>query len=267
MISVLSDEKKLILKKPFEILLQAQVAQILFNFLLKLRQPLPVGTSENQIQFAALDFFHRHGCEPALKGYRNFPAHVSVSRNNVLAHGVPSEYKLQNDDIVTVDLVGKIQNWHADLSWTYVVGKSDELTKYLQVAAWKVSRRGVQAARPGNTLNDIAYEILDEAEKQEVYVHRDFTGHGIGRDIHELPIVYYEMQKQNIPLLPGMVICIEPIVSLKKQSAILKPDGSYVGSENEKSAVYEHMVGIFSSESRILSSSLVPVDNLPALPF
>ncbi len=262
-----NSSKKLLLKKPYEILKQAQIAEVLFNFLIRIKHPLPVGISENQIEFAALEYLRKHRCEPALKGYRGFPAHISISRNEILAHGIPSEYKFVDDDIVTVDIVAKNAGWFADLSWTYVVGESMDDTKFLQHAAWKVCRKGVLAAHSGNSLNDIAQEILNEANRLNVFVYTQFAGHGIGREIHEAPTIYHKVQRQNAPLLPGMVVCIEPIVSLEKQDAIKHPDGSLLGSKKYKSASYEHMVGIFSSESRVLSCSMIDVRDMPESPL
>ena len=259
--------KRLYLKKPYEILQQAQAAKILFNFLYEMNKKLKVDMNENQIEFEAKGYYRKYNIESSMRNYNGFIADISVSRNEVLAHGIPSEYKLQNNDIITVDLVANSFGWHADLSWTYIIGKSDIETKLLREAAWKVSRVGVQVARPGNTLNDIAQEISEEAERLGIYVYNNFAGHGIGRDVHEYPTVYYKQQDIDIPLKPGMVICIEPIVSLKAQSYTTATNGAIIGANKYKSACFEHMVAIFNSESRLLSSDLLPLEALPLRPF
>ncbi len=261
-------QKRLYLKKPYEILQQAQVAKILFNFLYEIHKKLRVDINENQIEFESKGYYRKYNITSSMKGYKGFSSDISISRNEILAHGVPSEYKLQNSDIITVDLVANSFGWHADLSWTYIIGKPDPDDQLLRDAAWKVSRVGVQAAIPGNTLNDIAHEISEEAHRLGVHVYNGFAGHGIGRDIHEYPTVYYKKQQNmNMSLKPGMVICIEPIVSLKEQQYTTANNGAIIGADKYKSACFEHMVAIFNSESRLLSSDLLPLESLPLRPF
>lgn len=258
------DTKEIFTKTPLEIVHIAYSTEILSNYFHRLPISLPEGLQEIDIEDHAVNYLREHQCEPAIKGYRNCPSDIGVSRNHVVAHGVPSHDMLEEDDVVTVDIVSKYLNWYADMSWTYAVGEMSKDTQYLLDSAWKVSCAAIQKIKVGNTLQDVAFAVQKTARKLDVHVYTEFVGHGIGKKIHEHPPIIYD--KKGVPPIPiksGMVLCIEPIISLKKQEILKLSDGSYIGLKKEKTAVYEHMVAVFDKRSKVISYKMLDVDEFP----
>ncbi len=248
--------------RPLDIVNQAYIVHILTNFFLSLRKPIATGVNGKQIERFALQYFHKRACKTVIKGYKNFPSHISICRNEILAHGIPDEEVFVDDDIITIDIVIKKNNLHADMAWSFGVGKMSEESKYLLQSAWKVSRAGVCATQLGNTFRDISDAVQRTAEKCGVHVYTEFTGHAIGYDIHEVPKIHYNKYASLDRIRSGMVLCIEPIISIKKQGVKQRKNGEYYGSKGYKSAVFEHMVAIFGDGAKVLSCRSVNAQRL-----
>lgn len=251
------------IKSPLDILHQTYPAETLMNLFHRLPIALPASIKEIEIEKFAVDFLAKYDCEPAMKKYKNFPSEISISRNHIITHGVPSSNLLNEDDVLTVDIVCKYRGWYADMSWTYGVEKMSERTKYLLNVAWKVCREGLCMMQVGNTLSDVARAIRTEASHYKAHVYNQFVGHGIGKNIHELPFVRYDKKTNPIRLRAGMVMCVEPIVSMSAQNVLELTNGTYVGTKKNPTAVYEHMVAIFENGPKVLTYGMISPQQMP----
>jgi len=219
------------------------------------REAVAPGRTTSDVESECASLLSRHNARSSQESTGGFPGAVCVSVNNVAAHGVPSRYRLENGDIVTVDVTSCVDGWYADGAWTYIVGAGDETTMRLLEAAWKCSQSGVRAARAGSRLGDIGAAIQETARKLGCTILGEFAGHGIGRRIHEPPVVYHVGEKDSgLPIVPGMVFTIEPIVCFGGSATILQPDGwSYETSDGSRSAQFEHTVAIFGRRTENLT--------------
>jgi len=203
------------------------------------------------------DFASKHVLICAPYGYgatdtrMAFPAACCTSVNHVICHGIPSSDKVLNDgDIVTVDVTFIKNGWYGDSCRTYPVGTkiNAKISKLLQVteqAMWK----GIDAARPGNTIGDIGRSIQNYVESCGFSVVRDFVGHGIGREFHTPPAIPHyitkEMPDVHRILQPGLCFTVEPMITAGKKEYKELPDGwTVVTRDRSWSAQFEHTIGI-----------------------
>lgn len=258
-------EERIEILRPAEMLRQSSAAKIVAGFFQSLKSPIAAGSTGRQIEQLAVYYLQKHGLAPAMRGYRNFPADISVNVNHVAAHGVPNDAPFADDDVVTVDIAASGGGLYADAAWSYCVGNPSAESRNLIAASWNISRAGACAAEAGAPLSDISRAVQNEARRCGAHVYTQFTGHGIGRAIHQPPGVRYDLGASDTRLTPGMVLCIEPIVSLKPQGMQQNPDGSYAGKKGYKTAVFEHMVGIFSSGTVVMTYGGCAPESIPVL--
>ncbi|MCF8050829.1 MAG: type I methionyl aminopeptidase [Desulfobacterales bacterium] len=181
------------------------------------------------------------GAVPAPLNYRGFPKSVCVSVNEVICHGIPGGRVLREGDIVNVDVTSILEGYYADANKTFFVGApGPEAEKIVRVAA-ACLRAGISMVRPGNTVGDIGWVIQDLAESEGCSVVREFVGHGVGFEFHEAPqIPHYGQRGQGIPLAPGMVFTIEPMINLGgKELRVLKDNWTAVTRDGSLSAQFE----------------------------
>jgi methionyl aminopeptidase len=206
----------------------------------------------------------------ALKGYRGFPKVICTSVNNVAAHGIPDQYRLETGDILSVDLTIVKDGWHGDGAWTYVVSKTSADTERLLRGAWQASLAGVLAVTAGGAVGDLGYAISRTARKNGCSVVKDYVGHGIGEDLHEEPRIPNIGQKgQGQRIVPGMVFTVEPIVTLGKGKVKLLDDNwTVITSDGSLAAQFEHTVAVFKDRTEILTLAGFDVrDHLHEVPF
>lgn len=197
------------------------------------------------------------GGTAAMKGYRGYPAAICASVNNVAAHGIPGSYELRRGDIVSVDISARIEGWHGDGAWTYVVGEASPDSRRLLKAAWQATMEGIRAARAGSRLGDVGAAIHSAAQRYGCSILDKFVGHGIGVDLHEEPMVLnFGRRGTGPPIVPGMVITIEPIVCLGRPEAHVLGDGwSIVTDDSSPCAQFEHTIAVFSDRTEVLTFS------------
>ena len=173
------------------------------------------GLKTDDINTLVHDFTIRNHAIPAPLNYRGFPKSVCVSINNVICHGIPGERRLAEGDIVNVDVTSILDGYYADASKTFFVGDPGPDAKKIVRVARESLKRGMAVVKPGNTVGDIGHAIQQYAEGKGCSVVRDFVGHGIGTEFHEPPqIPHFGQKGQGIPLVPGMVFTIEPMINL-----------------------------------------------------
>jgi methionyl aminopeptidase len=190
------------------------------------------------------DFTVAHGGTPAPLNYRGFPKSVCVSVNEVICHGIPGERRLQDGDIVNVDITTILDGYFADASKTFFVGTPDEKALKIVNVARECLKRGIDQVCPGNTIGDIGWAIQQYAEGQGCSVVREFVGHGVGSDFHEQPQVpHFGRKNDGIRLVPGMVFTIEPMINLGQHHLrILDDDWTAVTRDGSLSAQFEQTI-------------------------
>lgn len=198
---------------------------------------------------------------PAPLNYRGFPKSICTSVNDVVCHGIPSpSQKLKNSDIINVDVTVLKDGYHGDTSKMFFVGKPSNNAKDRE--ALKIMRvtqeclyRGMEKAKAGNTLNDIARAIEEHARANKYSIVHEYCGHGIGNEFHEDPqVLHYVSPENNIEIKAGMIFTIEPMINLGNRHVKLKKDDwTVVTKDGQLSAQWEHTILITENAFEVLT--------------
>ncbi|RLB17549.1 MAG: methionine aminopeptidase [Deltaproteobacteria bacterium] len=202
------------------------------------------GIKTDDINKLVHDFTVKHGAMPAPLNYRGYPKSVCISINEVICHGIPSDRVLEDGDIVNVDVTSILNGYYADASKTFFVGSPGADAEKIVAVARKSLKIGLKQVKPGNTIGDIGWAIQQYAEGEGCSVVREFVGHGVGFDFHEPPQVpHYGRKGEGVPLVPGMVFTIEPMINLgKKDLYVLDDNWTAVTEDGSLSAQFEQTV-------------------------
>lgn len=246
----------LIYKTEEEIELLRESNLIVSKTLGEIARHIRPGVSTAEIDKIAEEFIRDHRAEPGFKGYNGYPATLCTSVNSAVVHGIPSDYRLQDGDILSVDC-GVLKNgFYGDTAYTFEVGEvKPEIKKLLQVTKESLFL-GVEKAFEGNRLGDVGAAVQNHAEKYGFSVVREMVGHGLGRRLHEEPEVpNYGKRGTGILLKSGLVICIEPMINLGKRNIIQEKDGWTIKTADEKpSAHFELAVVVRKGTAETLST-------------
>lgn len=204
----------------------------------------------------AEEFIRAHNAKPAFKGYNGYPATLCISVNEVVVHGIPGKYELKDGDLVSVDCGTLMNGFYGDSAYSFAVGEVSEEKRLLMERTKESLYLGIKAARSGNRIGNIGYEVQSYVESFGYSVVRDLVGHGIGKNLHEKPEVpNYGRRGEGTLLKPGMVICIEPMINLGRRQVTQDNDGWTIRTaDSQPSAHYEHQIAIVEGEPIILSS-------------
>lgn len=214
------------------------------------------GVSTWDIDKAVRLFIQSQGAVPSFLGYDGYPASTCISVNHVVIHGIPKKSViLKKGDIVSIDVGAQYQGFHGDNAWTYPCGEISGEAQALLDATEKALFLGVEKARPGNRLGDIGHTVQEYVEARGYSVVREFTGHGVGAEMHEDPSVpNYGTPGRGVRLTAGMVIAIEPMINLGRKEIEIKADGWTVETKDKSlSAHFEHTVAITPNGPVILT--------------
>lgn len=243
------------IKSPEEIAIMAEGGRILARIMKELEKEVKPGITTNYLNKVAEDLVFRYRAKPCFKDYQGFPAALCVSINEEIVHCLPSQRKLKEGDIVSLDLGILYKGFHADMAITVPVGKiSPEAQRLIKVTK-KALKRGIKKVRPGNTFGDIGNTIQRYVEGQGYSVVRELCGHGIGKKIHEDPQVFnYGKRGKGPEIKKGMVFCLEPMITvgdwrLKKA----KDDYGFETKDGSLSAHFEHTVAVSQNGCQILT--------------
>ena len=246
----------ILIKSQREIELMREAGRILDLTRQLLEQQIKPGVSTLQLDALAEEHIRSLGAIPSFKGYHGFPGSICTSINEVVVHGIPSmKHILKEGDIITLDFGVNYKGYHADSATTYPVGQvSDEVQKLLEITE-KSLYVGLEQAKPGNYISDISYAIESFVKPFGYGIVEEFTGHGIGRDLHEEPYVpNFGKPKQGPVMKPGMTFCVEPMINLgTKRVKILSDNWTTVTSDRKPSAHFEHMIVITETGYEILT--------------
>lgn len=222
------------------------------------RELLKPGVSTADLNAAAEEVLRKHGCVSPFRGYGHppFPASITVSINQELVHGIPSKSrKLKNGDIVSIDCGTVFDGFVADSAFSAGVGDiSPDAQELLQVTEESL-KAGIQAMRAGNRTGDISAAIQTYVESHGFYVTREYTGHGVGRQMHEGPQVpNYGRPGTGMLLKAGMTIAIEPMVLVGTAETRVLPDQwTVVSADGSLTAHFEHSIAVTEGEPLILT--------------
>lgn len=233
-----------------------------------LRERVVPGVSTAELDHVAEEYIRKAGAEPIYKGYGAmrgrggqlvrppFPATICASVNDVICHGIPREKQhLREGDIIGVDIGVLLDGWVGDACVTFPVGKVDGKVHKLLEVTQRCLELGIEQAQPGKRLGDIGAAIQQYAEANEFSVVREYTGHGVGRSLHEEPtVLHYGKPGTGERLRPGMVFTIEPMINLGAAATRLMPDQWTVRTaDGSRSAQFEHTIAITDNGPEILT--------------
>ena len=198
------------------------------------------GVTTKQLDKIADDFIRSHGATPAFLGYQGYPASITVSVNEQVVHGIPSDnIVIKEGDIVSVDVGTFMKGFVGDSAYTFAVGEvSDDVRQLLEVTK-EALYRGTAQAKVGNRVGDISAAVQDYAESFGYGVVRELEGHGLGRKMHEEPgVPNYGLRGRGPLLKEGMVICIEPMITMGNRAVVFERDGWTVRTRDRKPAAH-----------------------------
>lgn len=216
------------------------------------------GVTTDELDKLCHDYIIAHSAIPAPLNYKGFPKSICTSINHVVCHGIPGPKKLQNGDIINIDITVIVDGWHGDTSRMFTVGnKVPRRGQLLIDVTYDCLMKGIDIVRPGTTLGDIGHVIQEYAESQRFSVVRDFCGHGIGQVFHAPPsIVHYGTPKTGTILEPGMFFTIEPMINAGNFTVKILSDGwTAVTRDKSLSAQFEHTLAVTDDGFEIFTLS------------
>jgi len=246
------------LRKPNELTKLALAGSIVGKTLQYLRENIIVGMSLKEIDAMGEAFIREHGAEPSFKGLYGFPASVCTSLNEVCIHGIPTDYKVQEGDILGLDLGTKIDGYFGDAAITMPIGKISKEDEALIACSKDALYHAIENIKVGMRFKELSH-LLEEFILGRGYIPlRDFCGHGIGTKPHDEPNIpnYLEGKaKQGPKIKNGMVFCLEPMICQKDNEPVILDDKwSVVSTDGLRSSHYEHTVAIIDGKAVILTN-------------
>jgi len=246
------------LKNPAEMQTMREAGRINATVLATVKALLKPGVSTADLNAAAEEVLRKHGCISPFKGYGHppFPASITVSINQELVHGIPAKNrKLRNGDIVSIDCGTVFDGFVGDSAFTAGVGEiSPEAQTLLDITEGAL-KAGIEKMRVGNRTGDVSAAIQSYVESRNFHVTREYTGHGVGRQMHEGPQVpNYGRAGTGMPLKAGMTIAIEPMVLVGTAETRVLPDQwTVVSADGSLTAHFEHSVAVTEGEPLLLT--------------
>lgn len=246
------------IKSKHEIELMKEAGMMVSKTHKYLQKYIKPGITTKDLDELAEEYIRSMGGIPTCKGYEGFPTALCTSINDEVVHGIPSNRKLKNGDIITIDMVIGYKGYQGDAAWTYAVGSISDEKKYLMEHTEKALYEGIKQVKPGAHIGDISNAIETYATKHKLGVVKELVGHGIGTEMHEDPDVpNYGKPGHGPRLKEGMVICIEPMLNLGTADIEMLEDNWTIVTRDEKpSAHYEHTVLITKDGYEILTPRL-----------
>jgi methionyl aminopeptidase len=235
-------------------------ADLVGRTLAKVAENIEPGVTLEELDAIAESYIRTHDAEPAFKGYQVgdnvFPGTLCTSVNDVVVHGIPNGYALQEGDLLSVDCGVKLDGYYGDSAFTFAVGTPSDEDAALCRATYDALYKAIDQAVEGNRVGDIGHAVQSHCEAHGYGIVRDLVGHGIGKDLHEDPqIPNFGQTGRGRRLKPGLAICIEPMVNRGTPNVTTDDDGWTIrAADGQASAHYEHMVVVQDGEADILST-------------
>ena len=246
------------LKNPAELQIMREAGRINARVLAAVKERLQPGVSTADLNAAAEEVLRKHGCISPFKGYGHppFPTSITVSINQELVHGIPSrKRKLKAGDIVSIDCGTVYEGWVADSAFTAGVGDVSQQAQDLLDVTQGALKAGIEKMRVGNRTGDVSSAIQNYVESYGFHVTREYTGHGVGKQMHEGPQVpNYGKPGSGMPLKAGMTIALEPMVLLgTAETRVLQDKWTVASADGSLTAHFEHSVAVTEREPLILT--------------
>jgi methionyl aminopeptidase len=244
------------LKSPQELAIMRDANRIVAEILAELAAHVAPGVTTMELNDLSETLANNHRVRPAFKGYRGFPCALCASVNEEVVHGIPSRSRvLRQGDVVSLDFGVIYRDFYGDAAVTVAVGEVDGAAGALLRTAEEALYQGISQAVAGNHLSDIAHAVQSHVERRGYSVVREFTGHGIGRSLHEEPQVpNFGRPGMGVQLKAGMVLAIEPMVNQGESAIEILQDGwTAVTRDRRLSVHFEHSVAITENGPEILS--------------
>jgi methionyl aminopeptidase len=232
-----------------------RLAAEVLDFITPYVQP---GVTTDELDRLCHGFIVDHDAIPAPLNYRGFPRSICTSINHVVCHGIPGDRRLDEGDIVNIDITVILDGWHGDTSRMFLLGEKVPLkARRLVEVTWEAMMRGIEAVRPGVRLGAIGHAIQTYAEARRFSVVRDFCGHGIGRIFHDAPSILHFGEPEDGPeLREGMFFTVEPMINAGRWEVKILSDGwTAVTKDRSLSAQFEHTVGVTKDGCEIFTLS------------
>lgn len=254
----MSWERNIVIKSPQEIAAMREAGQINARALDAVRQLIRPGVTTAELNVAAEEVIRKHGAIPTFKGVPGaypYPASICTSINEQLVHGIPGKRKLQSGDIISIDCGSTFEGFVGDSAFTMGVGEisptADQLINITEQALYE----GIRHLRSGNRVGDVSAAIQTYVEAAGFYVTREYTGHGVGRQMWEGPQVpNYGIPGRGMVLRQGMCIALEPMVLVgTSQTRVLPDQWTVVSEDGSLTAHWEHSVAITAGDPLILT--------------
>ncbi|MBC7908660.1 MAG: type I methionyl aminopeptidase [Rhodospirillaceae bacterium] len=215
------------------------------------------GVTTGALDSLCAEFIAERGGISAPLNYRGFPRSICTSVNHVVCHGIPGDKKLEEGDVVNIDVTPIVDGWHGDSSRMYYVGRPGVKAKKLVDVTYESLMRAIEVVKPGATLGDIGWAIQSLVEKHRFSVVKDFCGHGLGRIFHEPPnVMHYGKPGEGLELREGMFFTIEPMINAGRAETKILADGwTAVTKDKSLSAQFEHSIGVTATGCEIFTLS------------
>lgn len=246
----------IICKTPEEIEVMREAGRIVALTHQELKKHIVPGITTIELDAIAENFILQHDAIPSFKGYNGFRGSVCASVNEELVHGIPGERKLNEGDIISLDIGAKFGGYHGDSAWTYGVGKISLENQELLDVTEQSLYKGLAEAKPGERLSNISHAIQQYAESRNFSIVREYVGHGVGKDLHEDPQVpHYGPPNKGPRLRPGMVLAVEPMVNAgMRYVKTLTDNWTVVTVDGKMCAHFEHTIAITETGYEILTA-------------
>ena len=243
------------IKSEREISLMKKAGNIVYRTHKYLEPYIKPGITTKELDKLAYDFIISQDATPSFLNYQGYPASICASINEEVVHGIPSNRKLKNGDIIGIDIGACYQGYHGDSAWSYQVGSVSREKAYLLEHTEKALFEGLKQVKPGNHVGDISNAIETYAKEHKLGVVRELVGHGVGNHLHEKPDIPNFGKKGTGPILKeGMTIAIEPMLNLgTREIYLLEDDWTIITQDGLPSAHFEHTVVVTKDGYQILT--------------
>lgn len=243
------------IKSDYEIELLRKAGHIVYLTHKELEKHVKPGITTLELDNIASKFISSLGATASFKDYDGYPKSICTSINDEVVHGIPSQRKLKNGDIISIDIGACYKGYHGDSAWTYKVGSISKEKEYLMEHTKNALFEGLKQIKPGNHIQDIGLAIEKYANIHHLGIVRELVGHGVGTDVHEDPEVpNYDTGHKGPVLKKGMVIAVEPMLNLGEDDVLmLDDDWTIITADSSPSAHFEHTVVVTEEGYEILT--------------
>jgi methionyl aminopeptidase len=244
-----------VIKSPQEVAIMRQAGKIVAKTLQRLAEEIKPGIKTSHLDSVAASELKKYGAKASFLGYRGFPASLCVSVNDEIVHGIPGERELNSGDIVSLDFGALVNGFHGDGAITVGVGKISPKAQELMAVTEAALMVGIKEARNGAHLGDVSAAIQNYVETRGFSVVREYSGHGVGRDLHEDPLIpNFGLHGDGPVLRQGMTLAIEPMVTTGDwRTRVAGNKWTVLTTDGSLAAHFEHTIAISEDEAEILT--------------